>query len=98
MADRTTEIFYLTDEVLSKLQSSVPFSSMTENTQEMLEEFLQTALGGMNRVGKKLLDARLNSACELLSHEYQVTLWPQLKAEIEALLSIEIALYTPKRT
>jgi hypothetical protein len=98
MADRTTKIFYLTDEAISKLRSSVPFSGMTENSQGMLEEFLQTALGGMNRVGKKLLDARLNSARDLLSHEHQATLWPQLKAEIEALLSIEMPVHTPKLT
>ncbi len=98
MAERTKKTFYLTDEALSKLRSSVPFSDMTESSQEMLEEFLQTAVGGMNRVGKKLLDARLNKARDLLSREEQVTLWPRLKAEIEALLSIDITPHAPKLT
>jgi hypothetical protein len=90
MADRTTKIFYLTDEALSKLRSSAPFSAITEDSQEILEEFLQTALGGTNRVGKKLLDARLNKARDLLSHEEQINSWSGLKAEIECLLSAEV--------
>lgn len=98
MADRTTKTFYLTDEAISKLRSSVLFSSMTENSQGMLEEFLQTALGGMNRVGKKLLDARLNKSRDLLSHEEQINFWPGLKAEIERLLSTEVIQPATKRS
>lgn len=62
---------------------------MTEQSQDMLDEFLQTAFGGMNRVGKKLLVSRLEKARVLLSLKEQSALWPQLKAEIENVLSRE---------
>jgi hypothetical protein len=89
MTERPKKTFYLTDEAISKLRSSAPFSNMTEKSQETLEEFLQSAFGGMNRIGKKLLVARLEKARGLLSHEEEFTSWPQLKTEIESMLSME---------
>lgn len=86
MAKRLKQTYKLTDEGLSKLRSTVPFSNMTEQSQDILEEFLQTALGGMNRVEKKLLGIRLDKARLLLNPEEQSHLWPQLKTEIENVL------------
>lgn len=83
MAKRTRETYNLTEDGISKLRSTVPFSSMTEQSQEMLKEFLQTALGGMNRVEKRLLRTKLDKARLLLSLEEQSAFWPQLKTEIE---------------
>ena len=89
MAKRPRETFHLTEDGITKLRSTVPFTNMTEQSQEMLDEFLQTAFGGMNRVGKKLLVSRLEKARVLLSLEEQFALWPQLKAEIENVLNRE---------
>jgi DNA-binding PadR family transcriptional regulator len=89
MAKRPREIYYLTEEGISELRSTVPFSNMTEQSQEMLEEFLQTTLGGMNRVEKRLLGTRLDKARFLLSLDEQSALWPQLKTEIENVLIME---------
>jgi hypothetical protein len=89
MTELPTKTFYLTDEAISKLRSSVPFSRMTEKSQETLEEFLQSTFGGTNRIGKKLLVARLEKARGLLSQEEEFTSWPQLKTEIESMLSME---------
>lgn len=89
MTERPKQNFYLTDEAISMLRSSAPFSNMTEQSQEKLEEFLETAVGGMNRIGKKLLGARLEKARSLLSQEEESTLWPQLKTKIETMLSME---------
>jgi hypothetical protein len=88
MTERPEKTFHLTDEAISKLRSSAPFSNMTEESQEMLGEFLQTAFGGMNRIRKKLLVARLEKARGLLSQEEELTLWPHLKTEIETMLSM----------
>lgn len=96
MTERPKKTFYLTEEAISKLRSSTPFSNMTEQSQEMLEEFLHTAVGGMNRIGKKLLGARLEKARSLLSQEEEFTLWPQLKTEIESMLSIETSPASPE--
>lgn len=95
MAKRPRETYTLTEEGLSKLRSTVPFSNMTEQSQDMLEEFLQTAFGGMNQLGKKLLDKRLDKARFCLSLEEQSALWPQLKTEIEKVLSRETSAPLP---
>jgi hypothetical protein len=97
MTERPKETFYLTDEAISKLRSSAPFSNMTVQSQEMLEEFLQTAVGGMNRIAKKRLGARLEKARGLLSQEQEATLWPQLKTQIETMLSMETNPPSPER-
>ena len=89
MAKRPRETYNLTEVGISKLRSTAPFSKMAEQSQDTLEEFLQTALGGMNRVDKKLLGTRLDKARLLLSLEEQSALWPQLKTEIENVLTKE---------
>ena len=89
MAKRPRETFHLTEDGISRLRSTVPFSNMTDQSQEMLDEFLQTALGGMNRVEKKILISRLEKARAILSIDEQFALWPQVKAEIEKVLSRE---------
>jgi hypothetical protein len=91
MAKQPRKTFYLTFEDISRLRSTAPFSNMTEQSQEILEEYLQDALCGMNRWEKKLLGTKLNYARDLLNPEEQHALWPQLKREIENMLSMEIA-------
>ena len=87
MAKRPRATYNLTEEGLSKLRSTVPFSNMSEQSQDTLKEFLQTALGGENQVGKKLLNIRFDKARLCLNAEEQSALWPQLKTEIEKVLS-----------
>lgn len=89
MAKRPRETFYLAEEEISKLRSVIPFLNLTQQSQEMLEEFLQSAFGGINRVENKLLGTKLKKARDLLSLEEQSSLWPQLKTEIENALSKE---------
>jgi len=89
MAKWPRKTYYLTEDGISKLRSTVPFSCMTEQSQELLEMFLQTALGGLNRVERKLLVTRLDKVRLLLSQEEQSALWPQLKTEIENVLIME---------
>jgi hypothetical protein len=96
MTKQPIKTFYLTFEDISKLRSTAPFSNMTEESQQILEEYLQTAFCGMNRMEKKLLGTRLNRARDLLSLEEQYALWPRLKKEIENMLSIEIASPLPE--
>lgn len=89
MVNRGKQFFHLTDAGLAQLRSKIPFSDMPEHDREYLEEYLQTALGGVNRIGKKLLNERLNRARELLGLEEESASWAQLKAEIENSLSME---------
>lgn len=72
MTERPEKTFYLTDEAISNLRLSTPFFNMTEKSQEMLEEALQSTFGGMNRIGKRHLVAKLEKARGLLSQEEEL--------------------------
>lgn len=61
----TRTLHYLTDEGMAKLKTSPAFIKLSLDHQETLEEYLQTALSGMNRVDEKLLRFRLGRVSEI---------------------------------
>lgn len=60
------KLYYLTDDGMAKLKMSPAFIRLTLDHQETLEEYLQTALSGMNRVDKKLLRFRLGRILDIV--------------------------------
>ncbi len=89
MIKRVKKFLYLTDEAISKLKSSNEFLRITDNSREKLSEFLETAIGGMNRNEWKILEIMLRNARDLLSPEEQDNFWPSIVREIESMLSVE---------
>jgi hypothetical protein len=87
MAEPTQETFYLTDEKLAAFCKTIPFSNLPKPDQEILEELLQTAFCGSNRLDNKLLRLRLTMIRDNLGLNDEPELWLQLKREIENALS-----------
>lgn len=86
MAKRT---YHLTVDAVSALCATALFSGLPEEMQGELEEYLQTAFCGDNRLDKKVLRVRLSKVRDILGLDERVALWVKLRRQIEDALSVE---------
>lgn len=86
MAKRT---YHLTVDAVSALCTTAPFSSLPEQKQEELVEYLQTGFCGDNRLDEKVLRVRLSKVRDILGLDERTALWVQLRRQIEDALSVE---------
>lgn len=86
MAKRT---YHLTVDAVSALCATALFSSLPEQKQEELVEYLQTGFCGDNRLDEKLLRVRLSKVRDILGLDERTALWVQLRRQIEDALSVE---------
>lgn len=89
MAKRADKTFHLTFDSLAALRSKGQFSRLPESDQNMLEEYLQTAFCGANRLDGKLMRLRLTKALMCLGLCDGSELWTQLEREIENAMSVD---------
>lgn len=93
MAKRT---YHLTFDAVSALFATAPFSGQPEEMQRELEEYLQTAFCGDNRLDEKLLRFRLSKVRDILGLDERTALWVELRRQIEDALSVEARLSLSK--
>lgn len=84
--------YHLTIDAVSALFATAPFSGLPEEMQRGLEEYLQTAFCGDNRLDEKLLRFRLSKVRDILGLDDEAALWVQLRRQIEDALSVEARL------
>ena len=89
MAKRT---YRLTVDAVSALCATALFSGLPEEMQGGLEEYLQTAFCGGNRLDEKVLRVRLSKVRDILGLDERAALWVQLRRQIECALSVEAVL------
>lgn len=89
MATGTGHTYHLAFDAVSELCSTAPFSSLPEQKQEELVEYLQTGFCGDNRLDEKLLRVRLSKVLDILGLDERTALWVQLRRQIEDALSVE---------
>lgn len=86
MAKRT---YRLTVDAVSALCATALFSGLPEEMQGGLEEYLQTAFCGGNRLDEKVLRVRLSKVRDILGVDEEAALWVQLRREIVKGLRVE---------
>lgn len=89
MAKGTGRTYHLAFDAVSALCSTAPISGLPEQMRGGLEEYLQTAFCGENRLDEKLLRFRLSKVRDILGLDEEAALWVQLRREIVKALRVE---------
>jgi hypothetical protein len=89
MPKGTGHTYHLAFAAVSALCSTALFSGLPEQKAGQLEEYLQTAFCGDNRLDEKLLRFRLTKVRDILDLDEEAALWVQLRREIVKLLRVE---------
>jgi hypothetical protein len=72
-------LYYLTDDGIAKLQAMPVFKKLSSGNQNYLDEYLQTALSGMNRVDEKMLRCHLQKIASLIGPSEAKTIIIQIR-------------------